>query len=99
MFGATYLRILTIALILSAIQGPFQAVITGCGHVKLSFASGLMDGVILRLGISFTFAYPLHMGVIGFFYGNALARLAPVVIGVGYYLSGKWINRKLLVEK
>lgn len=98
-FGAVYLRIATITFLLSALQGPFQAVITGCGHVKLSFISGLMDGVVLRLGISFTFAYLLDMGVIGFFYGNALARLAPVVIGLCYYFSGKWMKRKLLSEK
>ncbi len=42
---------------------------------------------------------PLDMGVIGFFYGNALARLAPVVIGLCYYFSGKWMKRKLLSEK
>lgn len=98
-FGAVYLRIATITFLLSALQGPFQAVITGCGHVKLSFISGLMDGVILRLGVSFTFAYLLDMGIIGFFYGNALARLAPVVIGLWYYFSGKWMKRKLLSEK
>lgn len=97
-FGAVYLRIAAITFLLSALQGPFQAVITGSGHVRLSFVSGLLDGVVLRLGISFAFAYLLDMGVIGFFYGNALARLAPVAIGVAYYFSGKWKTRRLLSE-
>ena len=98
-FGETYLHIATITFLLSAIQGPFQAVITGCGNVRLSFISGLLDGVVLRLGISFFGAYVLELGVVGFFYGNALARLAPVSIGIVYYLTGKWKTRKLLSEK
>ncbi len=50
--------------------------------------------MILRLGISFTFAYLLEMGVTGFYYGNALARLGPVIIGISYFYSGKMENPK-----
>lgn len=97
--GRTYLHIAVATFLLSAIQGPFQAVITGSGNARLSFVSGLLDGVVLRLGISFCFAYLLDMGVTGFFWGNALARFAPVFIGITYYLSGKWKTRKLLSEQ
>lgn len=97
--GRTYLRIAAITFLLSAIQGSFQAVITGCGNVRLSFISGLLDGVILRLGISFFCAYVLEEGIVGFFYGNALARLAPAVIGITYYFSGRWKTRRLLTDE
>lgn len=98
-FGVTYLRIAIIVFVLSPFQGSFRSVVTGSGFVQLSFFIGLLDGVILRLGISFLLAYVFDMGVIGFFYGNALARLGPIILSSAYFYSGKWKTRKLLVEK
>ncbi len=97
--GVLFMRISVITFVLSAIQGPFMASVTGSGHARLNFLAGMLDGVILRLGISFSFAYLLQMGVVGFYYGNALARLGPVCIGIGYFYSEKWKNRKLLLNK
>lgn len=98
-FGVTYLQIACISLILQAFMGSYQSVINGSGHVKLGFAIGVLDGVILRLGISFSFAYLLDMGVLGFFYGNALGRLGPIIIGMWYFYSNKWRTRKLLSDE
>lgn len=98
-FGVTYLRINLIVFALSPFQGSFGSLITGSGHTKLNFLAGLLDGVILRLGISFFMAYTLNMGVVGFFFGNALARLGPTTVGTIYYLSGKWKTRKLLADR
>lgn len=97
-YGVTFLRIFMIVVVISPFQGSLSSVVTGSGNSKLSFVSGLLDGVILRLGISFLFAYGFNMGVEGFFYGNALARLGPVTVGGLYFLSGKWKTRKLLVD-
>lgn len=98
-FGVTYLRINLIVFVIAPIQSSFGAVVTGSGFTNLSFLTGVLDGVILRLGISFLFAYTLNMGVVGFFYGNALARLGPMIINSAYFFSGKWKTRKLLVNK
>ncbi len=97
-FGVTYMRIAVIVFLLTPLNGSFSSVITGSGNAKLSFISGVLDGVILRLGISFSFAYGLGMGVVGFFYGNALGRLGPVIVGMTYFYSGRWKTRKTLVE-
>ena len=97
--GVNYMRIDIIIFVLSTIQGSFQEVVTGSGFTQLSFFIGVMDGVILRLGISFLLAYTFDMGIIGFFYGNALARLGPATIAGAYFFSGKWKTRKLLAEK
>lgn len=98
-FGVTYLRIVCIVFLLAPVQGSFGSVVTGSGFVKLNFFIGLLDGVILRLGISYLMAYGLNMGVLGFFYGNALARLGPVILSSWYFFSGKWKTRKLLMEQ
>lgn len=98
-FGVTYLRISLIVFALAPLQGSLGSVVTGSGFANLNFISGVLDGVILRLGISFFLAYTCGMGVTGFFFGNALARLGPTLVSGCYFLSGKWKTRKLLVEQ
>lgn len=97
-FGRTYLRSCVVMFFLASFQGAYVSVVTGVGYAKLNFLIGILDGVILRLGISYLLAYGLDMGVTGFFYGNSLARLGPVVVGFAYYVSRKWQTRKLLSE-
>lgn len=97
--GVTFLRINILIFLMVPFQGTFQAVVTGCGNARLAMAGGLLDGVVLRIGISFFMAYTLQMGVVGFFYGDALAHLGPLTIGVVYYLSGRWKTYRLLRGK
>ena len=83
----------------AGITGSFQAMITGCGFVSLGFVLGIVDGVISRIGFSLLFLYVFDMGVTSYFWGTAFSRTITGVIVVGYFLSGKWKNRKLLTEK
>lgn len=97
--GVTYLHILMITFVLNAVQGPYTSVITGCGNAKLNFYCGISDGIVLRLGIGYLLAFTLEMGAAGYWYGNALAHLGPVLIGVVYFYSGKWKSYQLLREE
>ena len=94
--GVTYLYILMITFALNAFQGPYTSVITGCGNAKLNFCCGISDGIILRLGVSYVLAFTLKMGAVGYWYGNALAHLGPVLIGLIYFYSGKWKTYQFL---
>lgn len=97
--GVYYMYVCILTFAFSAIQGSYQAVITGTGNARLGFWAGLLDGVILRLGISFALAYLFDMGIYGFFWGNSLARLGPISVSLIYYYSGKWKTFRLLKEK
>ena len=97
-FGVTFMHISIITFFLASIMGPYQAMVNGCGNAALGFWMGLLDGVFLRIGISLLLTKVFDMGVLGFFYGNALARLAPCVIGAVYFYTNKWMKRKLLTE-
>lgn len=97
--GVTYLHILLITFALTMIQGPYTSVITGSGNAKLNFFCGIIDGIVLRLGISYLLAYNMGFRVIGYWYGNALAHVGPVVIGVVYFYSGKWKTFRFLKEE
>ena len=96
-FGVTFMKISCITFITASLMGPYQAMITGIGNASLGFIVGMLDGVVLRLGISLLLTRVFDMGVLGFFYGNALARLGPVIIGMIYFYSGAWKRRKLLI--
>lgn len=98
-YGVVFMQVAVCTFILAVPHGAFGAVITGSGNAMLSLMIGLLDGIILRLVISLTFSETLGMGVVGYFYGNSLPRIAPAVIGAVYFFSGKWKTRKLLTEE
>ena len=92
----TFVRIVCVIYVCSAILGPYDSVVTGTGNSMLGFLGGFLDGVVFRLGLSFLFAWGLDMGVAGFFLGDALARVAPIIIGIVYYHSGAWKRHQIL---
>ena len=66
------------------------SLINGSGNTRLNFAVAIIDGMISRIGIAALLGFGLSMGCQGFWYGDALAGFMPFVIGMCYYLSGKW---------
>lgn len=94
-----FLLISSLTMLLSAVMGSYEAVITGTGNAALNFLGGILDGVIFRVCFSFLFAKAFNMGAAGFFLGDALARLGPILVGGIYYHSGAWTRRKTLVEQ
>ncbi|MBQ4258227.1 MAG: MATE family efflux transporter [Clostridia bacterium] len=98
-FGVVFMRVAIIIFFLSALMGPTQSMVTGSGFAILGLAVGILDGVVFRLLFSYLFADLMGMGVVGYFLASALGRLGPVLICGGYFLSGKWRTRKLLVKR
>lgn len=74
----------------SATRSMSFSLINGSGNTKLNFAVAIIDGMISRIGIAALLGFGLGMGCQGFWYGDALAGFMPFVIGMCYYLSGKW---------
>jgi len=70
------------------------SLINGSGNTKLNFAVAIIDGMISRVGIAALLGFGLSMGCQGFWYGDALAGFMPFVIGMCYYLSGRWRKTK-----
>lgn len=96
--GVVFMQILCITFFMSAFLSSFSSIVTGSGFAELDFLTGMMDGVICRIGLSLLFVNVVGMGVEGYFLGSALARFLPGMIVFIYFLSGKWKNRKLLSE-
>lgn len=74
----------------SATRSMAFSLINGSGNTKLNFAVAIIDGMISRVGIAALLGFALGMGCQGFWYGDALAGFMPMVIGMCYYVSGKW---------
>jgi putative MATE family efflux protein len=85
-----YLPIAVLLFFGSAARSPANAIINGSGNYTVNFATAILDGIVLRIGLSLLFGIALRMGYLGFWLGDALAGFTPFVIGIVFYLSGKW---------
>lgn len=76
-----------------------HALIQGIGNAKLGLFLSLLDGVILRIGLSSLFGIALDFGFYGFVLGYGLAPYGSAIPGLIYFLCGKWEKRKVLAEE
>ncbi len=82
-----------------AIMRGSGAFIQGIGHAKLCMILALLDGVVLRIGLSWLFGTVLGWGFYGFVLGYALAPYGYAVPSMLYFLTGTWKKRKTLAEE
>ncbi len=92
-----YMNVLVVMFLSFALMAPPLGFITGMGNAKLNFAIAVADGVVARIGLGLLLAVPLGMGLYGYWWGSALAGFVSVIAGWGYYFSGRWKNRRILV--
>ncbi|MBQ8015465.1 MAG: MATE family efflux transporter [Clostridia bacterium] len=78
----------------SATRSVSFSLMNGSGNAKLNFAVAIIDGLISRIGISALLGFAAGMGCRGFWYGDALAGYMPMVIGLIFFLSGRWKKSK-----
>ena len=81
-----------------AVMRGSGAFIQGIGNAKLSMVLALLDGVVLRIGLSWLFGILLNWGFYGFVLGYGLAAYGCAVPGLIYFLSGIWKKRRVLAE-
>ena len=83
----------------NGLRATANALINGIGFAALSLTSGLLDGVVARIGFSLLLGVTCGMGLLGFWVGSALAGYVPVVIGLVYFLSGRWKTHRLITHQ
>ena len=88
--GLKYVPIAALIFFGSSARSGMNALINGSGNYKVNFAAALMDGVVLRIGLSLLFGLSLGMRAFGFWLGDALAGFTPFWIGIIFYFSGSW---------
>lgn len=82
-----------------AVMRGSGAFIQGNGNARLSMVLAMLDGVILRIGLSWLFGIVFNWGFYGFVLGYALAPYGYAIPSMIFFLSGKWESNKTLAEK
>ena len=78
-----------------SLRAPYMQLANGIGNATLGLVMGLMDGVVMRIGLSLLLGYAFKLGLVGFWWGSAIAGFTPAVIGAVYYYSGRWKKYEL----
>ncbi len=79
-----------------AIMRGSGAFIQGIGNAKLCMALAMLDGVVLRIGLSWIFGTLLGWGFYGYVLGYGLAPYGYAIPSALYFFFGKWQKRKSL---
>ena len=97
--AVTYVPVAVVSFIGSIIRPSMLSLINGSGNSRLNLAVALLDGVIVRIGLALLLGLCFHLGVYGFWYGNAFAGWVPFFVGTIYYFSGSWKRSGRLLRK
>ncbi|MBQ1263398.1 MAG: MATE family efflux transporter [Oscillospiraceae bacterium] len=71
-----------------------NALINGSGNYGTNFATAILDGIVMRIGLALLFGVVLDMKHYGFWLGDAIAGFTPFFIGVVFYFTGAWKKSK-----
>ena len=82
-----------------AVMRGSGAFIQGIGNARLCMVLAMLDGVVLRIGLSWFFGVALGWGFFGFVLGYGLAPYGYAIPSMIYFLSGKWKKRQSLADR
>ena len=82
-----------------AVMRGSGAFIQGIGNAKLCMVLALLDGVVLRIGLSWLFGVVFGWGFYGFVLGYALAPYGYAIPSMVYFLSGSWKKKQTLADQ
>ena len=94
-----YMRIAFWTFLSISLMPSVLALINGVGFTSLNLFIALLDGVIARIGLAVLFGDVMGMGLRGYWWGFSLAGYVSVVLPLVYFLSNRWMKRKILVKE
>lgn len=74
------------------------ALVQGMGFAKFGMVLSILDGVILRIGLSWLFGIVFGWGFYGFVLGYGLAPYGYAIPSTIYFFSGRWKKRKTIAD-
>ena len=94
-----YLPFLLVIYAASALRNSMYAFTTGCGNSTFNFCVAVLDGFVVRIGLSVLLGLGFGLGYHGFWAGSTAAGFVPFLLGIIFYLSGRWKNGATLSPK
>lgn len=71
-----------------------NSLLNGSGNTGVNFATAILDGIVMRIGLALLFGLALKMEYYGFWLGDALAGFTPFFIGIVFYFVGSWRKKE-----
>lgn len=95
--GVMYLRICcSINSLVYAVMYTLDSFAIGAGSANIAMCNAFLDAVIVRLPVCWLLAFPMQMGAIGVYIGQALSLILPALAGIVYFKSKFWETKKLI---
>lgn len=92
----TFVKAILVSFPAMIIMRGTNGFIQGIGNSNLSMIFSLLDGFILRVGLSYLLGNVLGLGLFGLFLGYGLAAYGTAIPGMIYFFFGKWKNARFL---
>ena len=87
-----YLPFLLTIFTASALRNSMYAFTSGCGNARFNFCVAVLDGFVVRIGLSVLLGLSFDLGYQGFWAGSTAAGFVPFLLGIIFFLSGRWKN-------
>ena len=97
MVGMEVIPVIIVNFFCAATRAPASGFINGIGFAGMNFTMGIMDGIVVRIGLALLLGRILNLGVHGYWYGSAIAGYMYFLVIFPYFLSGMWKKRKRVV--
>ncbi len=94
--GLPYFRIFSFDYLIVPIVFCLNGLFIGAGQTMVSLFVNSVSAIILRVPMAIFFGLTLGMGISGMGLGAPIASLGALIIGMTFYLSGKWKNKKIV---
>ena len=95
-FAPKFIPIAVLLFFGSAMRAIMNALLNGSGNYRINFATAILDGIVMRIGLALLFGVALGMKHYGFWLGDALAGFTPFWIGIVFYFTGRWKKNALI---
>lgn len=92
--AASYAPVAMLCFLGAGLRAPAIAFVNGIGATTMNYIMGVMDGVVVRIGLAWLLGSALGLGIQGYWYGSAIAGFTFFVVGAPYYWSGCWKKRR-----
>lgn len=93
-----YAPVASISFMGFAFRSPSLALINGLGHSRINFLMGIIEGFVLRIGLTLLLGVALNLGIQGFWYGSTIASYGYGIVVFPYFFSGMWMKRKTVID-
>ena len=94
-----YLPFLLVIYAASALRNSMYAFTTGCGNSKFNFCVAVLDGFVVRIGLSVLLGLGFGWGYHGFWAGSTAAGFVPFLLGIFFYFFGSWRSKSSLSHR